>query len=96
MSYYLMLGNYTDKGINNIKDSAERITKFKELCSEHGAKLISYYLLMGPYDVASVIEAPTPEVIAQIALIVGQRGNVRTQTMCAFSETDQNKMVQKI
>lgn len=96
MANFMMLGHYTDKGMNSIKDSGERIKKFRDLCESEGAKLISYYLLMGRYDVACVIEAPNADVVAKIALVLGHRGNVRTETMCAFTEKDQINMVSKM
>lgn len=96
MSHYLMLGHYTDKGMIGIQESAERIKRFKELCQEEGAKVISYYMLMGRYDVACVIDAPSPDVAAKIALILGKRGNVRTETMCAFTDKEQMDLVAKL
>lgn len=96
MANFMMLGHYTDKGMNSIQDSAERIKRFKDLCETEGAKLISYYMLMGKYDVACVIEAPNADIVAKIALVLGQKGNVRTETMCAFTEKDQINMVSKL
>ncbi len=93
MAHYLMLGKYTDKAMESISESGDRIKKFKELCQEHGGKVISHYLLMGKYDVACFIDAPNAETMAKIALVVGNRGFVRTQTFCAFTEQEQMEMV---
>ncbi len=93
MATFLMLGKYTDKAMETIGESGERLKKFKELCQGEGGKVISHYLLMGKYDVACVIEAPNAETMAKIALVVGNRGFVRTQTFCAFTEKEQMEMV---
>ncbi len=96
MAHYLMLGKYTEKGMNGIADSADKIKRFKELCLEEGAKVVSYYMLMGKYDVACIIEAPNADAMARIALVVGKRGNVRTQTLCAFTEQEQITMTGRL
>lgn len=96
MTHYLMLGTYTDKGMDGIEQSPERIKRFKEICQSHGAKMISYYLLMGHYDVACVLEAPSAESVAKIALTLGKRGKIRTETLCAFTEKEQIDMVGKL
>ena len=95
MAHFLMLGKYTDKALETIDESGERIKRFKELCQEEGGKVVSHYLLMGKYDVACVIEAPDAQAMAKIALVVGNRGFVRTQTLCAFTEKEQMDMVKK-
>lgn len=96
MPTFMMLGRYTDKGLSGIHESPERIKKFKDLCETEGAKLISYYMLMGKYDVVSMVEAPNAEVMAKIALVLGKKGNVRTQTYCAFTEKEQINLTGKL
>ena len=96
MANYLMLGRFTEKGMNSIQESSERIKKFRDLCETEGAKVVSYHMLMGRYDVACVLEAPNANVIAKIALVLGKRGNVRTETMCAFTDKEQIDLVSKL
>lgn len=96
MGRYMMLGHFTDKGMSGIDAAAIRIKKFKSLCEEHGAKVISYHLLMGKYDVTCFLEASNPEIIAKIALIAAIRGNVRTESMCAFTEDQFVNMVDEV
>jgi len=96
MSTYLVLGKFTEQGITTINENPERVKRFKEIAQAEGAKVISYYLLMGKYDVACVLEAPSPEVMAKLALIVGKRGNLRTLTMMAFNENEHNNLIAKL
>lgn len=96
MATYLVLGKLTEKGISTINETPERVKRFKEIAQGEGAKVISWYLLMGKYDVACVLEAPTPEVMAKLALIVGKRGNLRTFTMLAFNENELPNLVSKL
>lgn len=91
-----MLGTFTDKCLSSIQEVPDKIKRFREICQEEGAKVVSYYLLMGQYDIACVIDSPNPETIAKIALIVGKRGNVRTETLCAFPENDIANIIKKM
>lgn len=96
MAHYMMLGRLTTKGLDTIEDSEERIKKFRSICEQEGARVTSFYLLLGNYDIACTIEAPTPDVIAKLALIVGKRGNVRTETLPIFTDAEFINMVKKL
>lgn len=96
MAHYMMLARFTKKGIESLEATEERIHKFKALCTKEGAKVVSFYLLLGEYDIACFIDAPNTEVIAKIAMLVGMRGNVRTESMPAFTEGEFVNMVKKL
>ncbi len=50
MSTYIMLINYTDQGIRNIKDSPKRADAARDLAKTFGAEMKDVYLTMGGYD----------------------------------------------
>lgn len=93
MSTYILLLNYTDQGIRNIKESPKRVDAARALARKHGAELKELYLTMGTYDVVTVVEASSDEAVAKFVLAVGALGNVRTTTLKAFSEADFRKIV---
>ena len=90
MPTYIVLGNFTDQGIRNVKDSPKREDAFRSLCGTVGAQVRDVYRTMGRYDLAAVIEAPDDVTMSAIAYSLGSAGNVRTETLRAFSrqETD--------
>jgi uncharacterized protein with GYD domain len=47
---------------------------------------------MGQYDAVVVSEAPDDETVATLALAAGGRGNVRTETLRAFTEDEAKKL----
>ncbi len=96
MGTYIVLGNYTDQGIRNIKQSPRRLTAAKNVLKEMGGRLRNFYLTMGAIDIVVVIEAPSDEVATQFVLAVGSLGNVRTTTLKAFPEPDFRKIVKSI
>ncbi len=93
MATYIILLNYTDQGIRNIKDSPKRLDVAKKLLKDLGGELKEFYLTMGGFDLAIVADAPSDEVIAKFALASGSLGNVRTTTLKAFPEAEYRKII---
>ena len=92
MPTYIVLANWTEQGINNVKDAGKRLTAAKKLMAANGGKVKSFHMTMGGYDVVTIVEAPDDEAMARVALIMGQQGNVRTTTLKAFTETEARKL----
>lgn len=93
MATYIGLVRYTDQGIRNIKDSPTRLDATKKLFQGAGGELKQFYLVMGKYDIVFVADAPDDETAARMALSLGALGNVRTETLRAFSEPEFRKIV---
>jgi uncharacterized protein with GYD domain len=90
MPTYIILGKFTDQGIRNIKDSPKREESFRQLCEKLGAKVKDAYRTMGRYDVAAIVDAPDDVTINAVLYSLGSTGNLRTETLRAFTrqETD--------
>ena len=95
MATYIILGNFTDQGIRNIKDSPDRLGAFRAMAEHLGLTVKSAYYTIGSYDNVVVVEG-SDEAVASALLKLGSLGNVRTQTLRAFSveeiKTIMNKM----
>ena len=88
MSAYIMLINFTQQGIETIKELPNRIAAARQGVNEMGAEIKDIYYTMGQYDGVVVIEAPDDETVAKIALAVGSVGNVRSETLRAYTEDE--------
>ncbi len=93
MATYIMLLRFTQQGIQNIKESPARVEAAKKLCQSMGAEMKASYLVMGQYDAVLVVEAPDDETIAKIGLAGGSLGNVRTETLRAFTEHEYRQII---
>lgn len=93
MATYITLLSYTQQGIENIKDGPNRLDAAKEAFKAMGAELKEYYLVMGQYDAVVISEAPNDETIAKLALSIGSKGSIRTETFRAFSEDEYRKVI---
>jgi uncharacterized protein with GYD domain len=96
MATYIMLINYTDQGIRNIKDSPQRADAARQALSDMGGEMKELYMTMGGYDLVVVAEAPSDDVMAKFALTVGSQGNVRTTTLKAFSEAEYRGIIESL
>jgi len=93
MATYITLLNYTAQGLKAIKESPSRLEKARQLLKSLGGELKSFYLAQGRYDAVVISEAPSDEVAAKFALTIGAQGNVRTETVRAFTEDEYRKIV---
>lgn len=96
MPTYITLVNYTQKGIENVKESPQRLEAAKKAFQRLGAKLKEFYLVMGRYDIILVIEAPNDEAVAKIALALGSLGSVRTESFRAFKEDEYREIISSL
>jgi uncharacterized protein with GYD domain len=74
MATYIVLANFADQCIRNIKDTTKRADVFKELARG----------------------APDDNVVTALGLALGKSGNVRTQTLRAFSQADMGAILSKV
>ncbi len=96
MPAYIVLLNYTDQGIRNVKQSPERRKAAHAEAEKLGIKVKDSYSTMGAYDVVLIVDAPDDETISAWALSRGSQGNTRSQTMRAFSTDEMNNILAKI
>lgn len=93
MLTYVMLGRWTEKGIGNIKQSPGRLDAVKKAIQSAGGKAKDFYMVMGQYDFVFISEAPNDEAFAKTVLAVASQGNVRTESLKAFTEDEYRKIV---
>ena len=85
MPTYITLIRYTEQGVKTFTELSKRIDETKAAGEAVGASLVGYYLTMGQYDAVAISDAPDDQTIARLALAAGARGNIRTETMRAFT-----------
>jgi uncharacterized protein with GYD domain len=96
MAAYIMVGNYTKQGMDKIRGAPARIDTAREVIAGLGGSLQCWYLTMGRYDFVAIIEAPSDEVMARLALAIGSHGNISTETLRAFNEQEFLQIVSEL
>ena len=93
MPTYLSLARWTKEGLEKIKESPARLDAGKKAIESAGGKLKGFYLLMGQYDMAIIVEAPDDATLARINLSLASKGGVRSETLRAFTEDEYRKII---
>jgi uncharacterized protein with GYD domain len=95
MATYVALASFTDQGIRNIKDSPDRLGAFKAMAEKLGIAMKSVHYTVGAYDIVAVVEG-SDEAVTSALLKLGSLGNIRTQTMRAFSSEEMRTIISKM
>ncbi len=96
MATYIILINWTEEGIKNVKESPQRFNAFRKALQDAGGKVVGFYLTMGRYDMVVITEGPSDEAAASLILSTASRGAIRTETMKAFTEDQYREIVSKV
>jgi uncharacterized protein with GYD domain len=93
MVAYVVLGNFTDQGIRNAKESPKRADAFKAMAKTFGVTVKEILWTQGRYDIVTIVEAPDELSFLSLTLSLGALGNVRTESLRAFSADEMTKAV---
>jgi uncharacterized protein with GYD domain len=93
MPTYISLIKLTHQGVTSIKDGPARLDAGKETLKRFGSDLKAFYLTMGQYDIVTISEAPDDAAAAKVALAISSAGNVKTETVRAFTEDEYRQIV---
>ena len=96
MATFVMLASFTEQGVRNVKETAKRADAFRQMAEKVGVTIRDIYWTLGPYDVVAVGEAPDDETATALSLSLASLGNVRTQTLRAFSRDEIDAIVKKM
>ena len=93
MPTYISLVNFTQQGIENIKESPQRLERVKAAMRAAGGEMKAFYLTLGRYDMVVVSEAPNDAAYATTMLAVSAAGAVRSETLKAFTEEEYHGII---
>jgi len=93
MPAYIALCQWTQKGIENVKESPSRLDVAKKAFKAAGGELKAFYLTLGRYDFVTICEFPDDATAAKAVLTLASGGSVRTETLKAFTEDEYRKVI---
>ena len=96
MAMFIILANFTDQGIRGVKETTKRAKGFREAAAAMGIKIKDIYWTLGHYDVVVTMDAPDDETVAALMMKTGSLGNLKSQTLRAFSESEIDQLVNRI
>ena len=96
MATYVTLYNFTDQGIKNIKDTVKRAEAAKKAGAAMGVTVKEVLWTQGQYDIVLITEGPDELAGSALALNTLKQGNVRGQTLRAFTAAEMAKILEQV
>ena len=88
MPKYIILGNWTDQGARNAKDTVKRARAARESFAGMGVNAREWFFTLGQYDVVLTVDAPDDETLTRALVVLATLGNLRTKTLRGFGEKE--------
>ena len=96
MPTYVSLLNFTEQGVKSVKDTVKRSEAFKASAKKHGCTVKEIYWTQGQYDNVWIMDAPDEASATAVLMSLGKLGNVRTQTLRAFTAAELAPILNKV
>ena len=95
MAKFVVLGNWTEQGIKNVKETTSRARAAQDAAAKRGGKLDVWWT-MGRYDIVAVLDMPSHEAALGFLVSLGMQGNIRTETLQAWSASEVDGVVKSV
>jgi uncharacterized protein with GYD domain len=96
MVTYIGLLSFTDKGIQGIKQTTQRAAAAKEVAQKMGVNMREIWWTLGEHDIVCVLDGADEASITAFNLAIAGQGNVRSQSLRAFSAPEMEKVLAKL
>jgi uncharacterized protein with GYD domain len=96
MVTYIVLATFTDQGVKNAKASPKRAEAFRQMAKTFGVTVKDIFWTQGRYDIVTVVEAPDELSATALNLSLSALGNIRTESLRAFSSAEMMQIVAKM
>ena len=96
MPTYVLLANWTEQGAKASRDTVKRAREFRSDVERRGGKVLGLYWTQGRYDIVATLEFPDEQKAMAQLLALGSLGNVRTETLHAFTDTEMEAIIRAI
>ena len=96
MATYIVIGSFTDQGMRNIKDTGKRVEAVRAAAGKLGITVKEAYWTLGQFDAVLIVDAPDEAAVTALGLSLGALGNVRTQTLRAFTAEEMSAILGRL
>ena len=96
MTNYVILATFTDQGVRTAKESPKRAEAFRQMAKTFGVTVKEIFWTQGRYDIVAITEAPDEIAATALNLSLSALGNIRTESLRAFSAEEMTKIVGKM
>lgn len=96
MPSYVVLYRFTDEGAKNVKGTVERARRARAENEQRGFQVRGLYWTQGQYDLVAIVDAPDEQSMMAGLLNINGAGNVRSETLRAFTEEEMEAIVSRM
>ncbi|HKE38680.1 MAG TPA: GYD domain-containing protein [Casimicrobiaceae bacterium] len=96
MAKFVMLGNWTEKGTQNVNETLKRARGVRELFASMGVNAREFFWTLGQYDVVLTFDAPDDETMMRATLAVVKQGYLKTTTLRALGEQEMERVLAEL
>ena len=93
MPTYVVMSKWTGQGLQNIKQSPDRLNAARKAYESAGIKMTHFWMVTGQYDMIAILEAPDDVALAKAILSSASQGSFTTETCRAFTEDEYKKII---
>jgi len=88
MPIYIVLGNYTQKGIEEVKETDKKLKTTHNWVKEYQGEIKHLFYTFGRYDFVAITEFPDNNTMMKAVLRIVRSGEVRTETLVTIPVED--------
>ena len=88
MPTYVVLYSFTDQGRKNAKETVQRAREAREENARRGFEVRGLYWTQGQYDLVAIVDAPDEQAMIAGLFNIAGAGNVKSETLRAFTEEE--------
>jgi uncharacterized protein with GYD domain len=93
MPKYIVLYRFTEQGAKNIRQTVQRARQTRKENEARGFSIDTMLWTQGPYDLVTVVDAPSEEEMMGAMMNVVSAGNVSSTTLRAFDESEMEQVL---
>lgn len=84
MPLFIRLAHLTEKANQNLRNMDQMLAEANKIIEENGARIVHAYVILGEYDVLTIMEAPDQKTAAKIGALIATQGSFRAETLPAI------------
>ncbi len=96
MPTYVTLMTWTEQGVRDVNATVDRSEQARQAIQQMGGRMSAIYWTQGSYDLVAISEFPDEETAAAFMLTIAKLGNLRSETLRAFSAEEMRRILEKV
>ena len=88
MPLFIRLARLTEKANQNLANMDQMLAEANKIIEANGARIVQAYVILGEYDIVTIMEAPDEKTAAKIGALIATQGSFRAETLSAIPVED--------